>query len=153
LQMGESREKYSDNDMRLMVNHVYSVCSSTDYRHQKIAEAPKGNQMWQELEDRQRLARRLTYRSSEHCAHSVSSMTTKYARYLSNSMHRVVGVDAEKVLFIYKRYGTKHSSAAQNMINCVFRKYIITFIDGKVFSYDKKRKATSADTEEEEEEE
>ncbi|GMS99504.1 hypothetical protein PENTCL1PPCAC_21679, partial [Pristionchus entomophagus] len=148
-----TREKYSQSDLRIMVEFLYKACSSKDRKLQRHADVPKGLELWKLMEKEQG---RTQQRFGVKCDHSASSMTTKYRKYLHEKMHHVDGVSAEKVLCIYKYVGTELPALERQNILKKFPNYHVVYDRStgnkrKVISYQLKTRRTRTEEEEEEE--
>ncbi|GMS97128.1 hypothetical protein PENTCL1PPCAC_19303, partial [Pristionchus entomophagus] len=149
-----TREKYSERDLRSMVDFLHRACTSKDRKLQKLADVPKGMELWKLMENEQG---RSQQRFGVKCDHSALSMNSKYRKYLHEKMHHVDGVSAEKVLCIYKYVGTELPKVECNNIRELFPNYHVVFDRStgdkqKVISYQLKTIRTRNDDEEEEEE-
>ncbi|GMR39997.1 hypothetical protein PMAYCL1PPCAC_10192, partial [Pristionchus mayeri] len=142
-------EFYSNADLRIMAEHLYRVATSNDAEDMRNAGAPRGNKIWEDLEEREK---RKT-RGQKKCNHSSSSMTSKYRKSFHNKLHNVDGLSGKKVLFLYHKYETELGSIARQIIACKYPGYDVTYREGGTIDSYKRNARTDVDSDTEDDQE
>ncbi|GMR40011.1 hypothetical protein PMAYCL1PPCAC_10206, partial [Pristionchus mayeri] len=128
-------ESYKNADLLIMAEHLYRVATSHDSDDVRMAEAPRGIKIWEEL-----------YRTESRCNHSVLGMNTKYRKNFHNKLHTVDGLSGKKVLFLYHKYETELDSTARKIIACKYPGYDVTYRGGGIIDSYQRNARTDVDS-------
>ncbi|GMR54276.1 hypothetical protein PMAYCL1PPCAC_24471 [Pristionchus mayeri] len=136
--MSESREKWHESELRVMVNFIYCLLKGRFDRELMLIRnnnfSYTGPTVWSLFV---RLQQDEEWDLGE-CNHSAASCTTKWSRKLQKSLHEVEGVAPEKVLFIYFKLAIKLPKEAPPRISNRFTAYELTWRDCVLKDYQKK---------------
>ncbi|GMR31020.1 hypothetical protein PMAYCL1PPCAC_01215, partial [Pristionchus mayeri] len=145
-----ARVDYADKELRMMVNHIYKMCTSDDEKDREIGKSPKGMAIWDKLYSKQQ-----RIHSPSNVKRTAQSMNTKYRKQLHNTMHKVKGVDPDKVLYLYKFFETKLPYAEYRLMKVLFKEYdiVTTSISNVMKSYELKSGAPPRRSDDDEDDE